>query len=126
MKYFYLGIGILAVILLLSLLCLGVIGGRMAEIGTLLEEAWGDCKTGRFDRAKLVAEKAKSAWEAGYGLTASFADHGDLNEVDQLFAQMEACGVLENWDEFAQVCRQLITLVEDVSQRQKPLYYNFL
>lgn len=126
MKHLYLGLGILSVILLLSLLSLFLLGRSLGRAGDKLEAAWTDCLERDFEKARAGAVEAQKIWEKSYGLTASFVDHGDLDEVNRVFAQMEACGALEEWDEFAQTCRQVMTLIEDIAQRQKPLYYNFL
>lgn len=126
MKHFSIGIGILAVILVLGLITLGIMNRELEKTAETLTEAWTACCKGDHETAKTAAERARRDWDKGYGLTASFADHEPLDEVNRVFSRMEACGVLGEWDEFAQTCRELISLIHGIADREKPLYYNIL
>lgn len=126
MKHLYIGLGILSIILLGSLCSLFAMNRNLGEAEQLLEAAWDDCQVEAFETARISAQAAQDCWQKGYGLTASLIDHGPLEEANRTFAQMEACARLQEWDEFAQSCKSLLTMVRDLQEREKPLYYNIL
>lgn len=126
MKHLYISLGILITVLLGSLWGLFAMGKSLGETERLLEAAWDDCQEGSFEAAQASAQAARERWKEDYGLTASLVDHGPLDEVNHTFAQMEACAQLQEWDEFAQACNTLLTMVRDISAREQPLYYNIL
>lgn len=126
MKHLYIGLGILAVVLAGSLCSLFAMRQNTGEMERLLETAWDHCQAGSFEAAQASAQAAQKNWKTNYGLTASLIDHGPLEEINHSFAQMEACAQMQEWDEFAQACKSLLTMVQDLEEREQPLYYNIL
>lgn len=126
MKHLYIGLGILLAVLIGSLCSLFAMNRNLGETERLLEAAWDNCQAESFETAQVSAQAAQEQWEKDYGLTASLIDHGPLEEANRTFAQMEACARLQEWDEFAQSCKSLLTMVRDLQEREKPLYFNIL
>lgn len=126
MKHLYLGAGILLAVLVLSLIALGLISGSLNRISGRLDQAWEACQTGNYEDAVRAGDRAFEQWEKARGLTASLVDHGPLDEINQTFARLEACGRLSEWDEFAQACRELQSMVQELMSRERPYYYNIL
>lgn len=126
MKHFYLGLGILMIILALGIIALGLIDRDLGKTADALERAFEASCQGDYDAAQTWAKSARQDWERGYGLTASLVDHAPLDEVNRIFFQMEASCAFGKWDEFARACRELMSLIGGIADREKPLYYNIL
>lgn len=126
MKRLWLGIGILAVILALSLMAMGCLGRMTDQTASLLEEAWQLSETGNQAQALALANQARARWTARYGLAASFMDHEELEEVTVSFAELQAWGALEKREEFAVRCRSLACLLRELGRGERLLYYTFL
>lgn len=123
MKHLYLGLGILAVLLILGLLSLFLLTDRLESAALILNEAYAQAVKGRPQEARETALHARGRWEAMYGLTASLVDHGPLDEVNRAFAELEA---QEEPGDLAGTCRALSCLIRGIARREKPLYYNIL
>ena len=106
-KRFYLGLGILLVLLGLGI---GTAAGMKAihePSELLLEEAAAIAIDGRLEDALPLAQEAYRRWEHFHGLTASFADHSPMDDTDTLFQEMLVYGQTEEVPHFAACCREL-------------------
>ena len=125
-KRFYLGVGILVVFLLLGLLVawgMEQISGRAA---TLLAQAEEAILSGSVQTAEALAGQAKRIWEKGWCTIALAADHGPMDEIDGLFAQMEFFVKNGSGTELGACCARLAELVEAISDAHALTWWNIL
>ena len=126
MKHFYLGLGILVVILGASLLHLWNLDRQVARTTQELQIAYEAVSR---DQIKTAAEHARTAsqcWRAQTGYYSSFLSHEESDEVTRQFARMLSSLEAEDIDDFQAACGELIIMVDHLSQMEKPLYYNLL
>ena len=126
MKRLWLGLGILLAFLSLGL-GITVAMDRIHEpIAGLLEEASQVALSGNFLRGIELSNKAQARWESYRKITATVADHTPLEEIDQLFAEMEIYGQEEELPHFAACCQQLSTLVRSMGEAHSLTWWSLL
>ena len=98
--------------LLLLVLLLGSLGAAAlmenlhSPISELLEQA-ADLAAEDFPGAVALVRQAKAAWEEAEPLSACFADHNPMEEMNQEFAQLEVFAREEEPLAFAAACGSL-------------------
>ena len=106
---------VLLAVLLLS--CLGVTAlmARLHEpIAETLTQA-ADLADRDLTGAVALAEGAKAAWEEAEPLSACFADHNPMEEIDQEFAQLEVFAREGEAMAFAAACGSLAEKLQAMS-----------
>lgn len=98
--------------LLLCLLVAGTVSTRWlksthSRIGEEVLRAAVYSLENRREEALALTRDARERWEGQWGLTAALADHGPMEQIDALFAQLEVYAGAEDWVAFAGVCAQL-------------------
>ncbi len=74
--------------------------------------------------AKETALKARDQWQRKWHFTASFADHTPMEEIDDLFAELE---VYEpDSEDFKACCRRLIQRTEAMAHAHALSWWNLL
>lgn len=68
-------------------------------------------------------EKAKERYGRWRDLTAAFADHGPMEEMDALFARAEIC---EDEQERKALCAELAQRAKAMSNAHSPTWWNLL
>lgn len=121
--------GILGILLLLVLLAGGLfVQWTMATLqepitGELTQAAQAGAR-GDWDTARLHQETAQRGWRKAWRLTAAFADHQPMEDVDSLFARLPAYG--EDPTEFSACCRELARRVRAVYEAHSLTWWNLL
>lgn len=125
-KRFWLGIGILALFLLVGVgISLGMDAiHRPAE--QALEQAAEKALDGQMEEAVALARQAHDWWDDRWKLTASVADHSPMDEVDKLFEEMEVYAQAQEDKHFAACCAQLSRLVESMAAAHRFNWWNLL
>ena len=77
-----------------------------------------------WDTALLHQETAQRGWRKAWRLTAAFADHQPMEDVDSLFARLPAYG--EDAVEFSACCRELARRVRAVYEAHSLTWWNLL
>ena len=77
-----------------------------------------------WDTALLHQETAQRGWRKAWRLTAAFADHQPMEDVDSLFARLPAYG--EDAAEFSACCRELARRVRAVYEAHSLTWWNLL
>ena len=90
-----------------------------------LELAREEALAGSWDGAKEHSLAAQKAWTGKWHGLASAADHTPLEDIDDLFAQLEVYRRLEKDDEFAALCAQLSRRLEAVGNAHALNWWNF-
>ena len=107
MKHLTLGIGILAVLLVLCLGASWTMDRTSDQVAALLESAWGQAERDNLQAAAEQVEAAHRTWEQHRGISASLVDHQRLEDIDQGFTDLQAWFQLGEEAEFAQSCLAL-------------------
>lgn len=115
MKRSIFGISLLVVLLILSLGVTWLMARIHEPIAKELEQAAELISDGDWAGATALAEKARKSWEQVEPLSACFADHGPMEEINQEFAQLEVYGFSREPMAFAAVCGSLAEKMQAMS-----------
>lgn len=126
MKRFILGICLLAVMLGLGLWVMYAMNAVNEPVSQLLEDAAKTTLNGNLAEGIQLVNHARSTWDNCWHGTASAADHAPMDEIDSLFAQVEAYAQAGQAEEFAAHCARLSKLVEAVGEAHSLTWWNFL
>ena len=114
MKRSIFGFVLLLVLLLASLGVTGLMDRLHSPISQMLETA-ADLAEEDLPGATALARQAKAAWEEAEPLSACFADHNPMEEINQEFAQMEVFAREEEPLAFAAACGSLAKKMQAMS-----------
>ncbi len=126
MNRFVLGVVILAVFLALGLGVAWEMDGMHLDVSDNLSLAARQVISGQWETGVSLAKKAKADWEKNWQKTACVADHAPMDEIDGLFAQLQAFENPEEAVHYASVCAQLSTLVEAMAEAHQFSWWNLL
>lgn len=107
MKRLWIGVFLLAVLLVLSWIGTGNMVSSSQNISSALEEAAVCALRDNWDRAGKLLREATSLWEEKWPVAAIFADHEPMEQIDGLFSQAEVWSLLREKGAFAAACREL-------------------
>ena len=126
MKKFWIGVTLLAFLLTAGLLNAWGMDRNYRKIASLLTEAGDMALSGEMARGADKAEAARELWEKYRNAVATVADHGPLENVESLFAQVKTYASAENSMEFAACCRATSRQVAAVGEAQTLNWPNLL
>lgn len=112
MKRSWIGLGILLALLLISVLTWWAMARLQQPIARELEQAAAFSQEGDWEKALLLANRARTRWARSRCLTACVADHTPMEEIGSLFAQLSRYAAGENREEFVPGCAALVTKIE--------------
>ena len=125
-RRFWYGFGVLVVLMMLGLWTGWAMEQRQNPITADLEQAAQMAMAGDTDRGTALVTKAKTAWERTKILTATAADHGPMEEIESLFAQIQVYARAGEWADFSAYCTRLAQLVAAVGEAHKFSWQNLL
>lgn len=126
MKRLWLGVGILAVLLAVSV-CVTLGMDRVHDgIAADLEAAQAAAIDEDWDKALELADRAAEKWERTRRFTAAVADHGPMDEVDRQFAALKASGRLRETADFAAACAELAVQARAMGDSHALTWWNLL
>lgn len=79
-----------------------------------------------WDTAKLHQETAQRDWGRVWCLTAAFADHQPMEDVDSLFARLPVYAAEEETGEFSACCRELARRVRAMYEAHSLTWWNLM
>lgn len=126
MKRLWLGAGILAALLVA---CLAVTWGmdRIHDpISRDLEQAGRAAMEEDWEVAEAHADSARARWEKYWEATAAAADHGPMDDMDRLFAQLPVYAGKREAVHFAACCAELSRLAEAMGEAHSLGWWDFL
>ena len=126
MNRFWLGVGILVSFLVLSLWCGWVMGSFHTDLAERMETASREALAGDLEKAVTEADRVQRSWQAHWHTTAALADHAPMDEIDSLFAQLEAYARAEKATEFAAYSARLSRLLHATGEAHLPTWWNLL
>ena len=107
MKQLWIGVALLAVLLVAGLLAAAWMGQLHGESAAALEQAARAALEEDWHAALTLEDAAKRRWEKSRKATAALADHSPLENIGFLFAQLEVYGALRDQGAFAACCVEL-------------------
>ena len=126
MKRGWIGAALLAALLLLGIfssLAMGLFHEPMAE---LLDRASEYALAENWEQAERLSDLAEDKWEEMWHFSASFADHGPMEEIDSLFAQLEVYRQVRDTVGFAAACASLSRQLEAMGDAHEMSWWNLL
>lgn len=126
MGRFWLGILLLITFLILGLWTAGTMESVHQAISDDLMQATDLALAGALEEGVVFAENARSEWESHWYATACVADHEPMDEIDSLFAQLDAYANAGAVTEFAAYCARLSGLVTAMGEAHGFTWWNFL
>ncbi len=125
-RRFWLGVALLEVFLVLGLLTTRYMAGTNEPVARKLEQAAQAALEGDLQEGVALTNAAKDQWERHRNVAAVAADHEPMEEIDSLFAQVEAYGRIGAVPEFTAYCARLSKLVEAVGEAHGLTWWNLL
>lgn len=126
MKRFWIGIALLAVLLIAG----SIISYAMHTIHThtaaLLEQAAEAAQNQDWKTATQMAELAQAHWQNWRHFTAAFADHVPMDELDGLFAELAVLTQAQEMPNFAATCAHLAKLAQAMADSHSLYWWNLL
>ena len=122
----WLGAGILALFLILSLVTGELMDNAHAPTGELLDSAAEKALDGEFDTAVALGLAAKERWDRQWNGTATIADHSPMDDMDALFGEMEIYARTGEEPHFAACCRELARRVNAMADAHRFSWRNVL
>ena len=92
----------------------------------LLEQASQQAQAGNWQQAQGVSDEAQRHWENRWHISAAFADHGPMEEIDSLFAQLEVYEDSRDSLGYSALCRELAREVGALGEAHIPSWWNLL
>lgn len=124
-KRFWLGTAILTFFLLLGLLTVWAMQAIHEPAQVDLHAAVSAAQDGNYAQAAVFADRAYRRWYAYRSYTACVADHGPMDDVESLFAEMRVYA-REQDPHFTACCAQLEVLLRAIAEAHSPSWWNFL
>lgn len=126
MKRCWIGLGLLLVLLAGGLLVTWHMGSCHRGIGAELEQAARYAQLGNWEEAADAAGDAYEDWQEEWHFSAAFADHEPMEEIDAMFAQLNAYLAARDAVSFAALCGQLSRQVEAMGDAHGLTWWNLL
>lgn len=122
----WIGIGILVILLAMGIGLLWGSGVFFEELSQDLEQAGELALAGNWQAAGEKAEKSREKWEAYRRFWASFTDHEPVEQMQDLFSQLEVYQRRQLEVDFAAVCRNLVHLAEAMDESHSLRWWSVL
>ena len=126
MKRFWLGLGILAVILAAGIVTMELLCGSHTPISRDLEAAAQAAQREDWQQAAALAGKAQTRWQQRWRLTAALMDHAPMSEIDGMFAELEVYAGQRDTEDYAAVCAHLSRLTKAICEENDFSWWNLL
>ena len=126
MKRGWLGAGILVFFLALGLVVSALAVNAHEPTSDLLQQAAEKTLSGDFEAGITLGMEAQKRWQKQWNGTASIADHGPMDEVDALFAEMEVYAKTGEQPHFAACCKELAQWLEAIAAAHRFSWWNVL
>ena len=126
MKRFWIGVAILLFLLLTGSVTAWGIRQIHHPMVQQLQTASRLALAEDWSNAVPLAADVHSRWQHYYTITAAFADHAPMEELDSLFAELMVYGQLQDAGHFSALCLHLSQLAEAMTESHLPKWWNIL
>lgn len=115
MTRFWIGIGLLIVLLLCGILTAVLMPKFHLPVADALENAAAYSLSGDYENAEIAFKTAENRWEKYHDFTAAFCDHDKQDEMDAMFSRIAFEASNGKWEEFGADCASLSVMARDLS-----------
>lgn len=126
MNRFRIGIVFLVILLAMSFGVQRVMQNTQEPIAAALAAAGENARSGHWEAAKQYADAAAGRWQESWHLTAAFADHGPMEDIDALMAQLPSYLHQQDETEFTALCAELIRRINAMVDAHTLKWWNLL
>lgn len=126
MKRGWMGVALLLVLLISGVLSAWWLSHQMQPMGEAMEEAVESVMEGNWDTARALTRRTKEKWQRNWHLTAVFADHAPMEEIDALFARLAVYEKERNRAAYGAICAELSLELEALGDDHVPSWWNIL
>ena len=123
---FWIGIIVLAVILVLGILTMLLFSRIHHPMAQQLRASAAAAQAENWEKATALAEKARAEWEQYRYLISASADHEPLEQMEYLLDQLEVYAADRQKADFAALCIRLANLAEAMADTQQIRWWNLL
>ena len=123
---FWIGIIVLAVLLVLGILTMLLFSRIHHPMAQRLRESAAAAQADDWEKATALAEKARAEWEQYRYLISASADHEPLEQMEYLLDQLEVYAADRQKADFAALCIRLANLAEAMADTQQIRWWNLL
>ena len=126
MKRMWIGIVFLLVVLTIGSILTIAFGKLHEPLADTLQQAADAALEADWPKALKLSKNARMRWEKNRHFTAAVADHEPLEEIDQLFGQLQVWEREENKAKFAVTASRLAVLTRAMADSQAITWWNLL
>ena len=126
MKRCWFGFGLLLILLGSSIWVTWHMDKTHTPMADTVEEAAQRALSGDWGNALALGQQAQDLWEQGWNISAAFADHEPMEEINGLFSQLKIYGQNRDPLGFAVVCAQLKESLEAMGDAHGFVWWNLL
>ena len=123
---FYIGVGILILLLFSSLFVGFFAQKRQDPIKETVSAAQEAAKNENIRESVRLIQQAQRSWKRNWKSIASFSHHATMEEIDRLFAQLSVCDNLESKQDFLTASAELCSLLDALTNDQAFTWWNLL
>lgn len=123
---FWIGIIVLAVLLVLGILTMLLFSRIHHPMAQQLRESAAAAQAENWEKATALAENARAEWEQYRYLISASADHEPLEQMEYLLDQLEVYAADRQKADFAALCIRLANLAEAMADTQQIRWWNLL
>ena len=123
MKRIWIGVGFLAALLAVGLAVMQITDRQLSGIVQTLQQA---SLEPAFEEAIQLSHNAEAEWEHYSHLMAALSDHADIDDIDELFAQLKVYQLYKEHTHHAAVCAQLSKAILDLTENHRLTWWNLL
>ena len=126
MKRSWIGLALLILLLAGGLLATGYMDRCHSGTAQLLTEAQLQARQGNWEQAVQLARLADQKWQESWRVSAAFADHEPMEEIDSRFAQLIIYAGAGEKLSFAALCTQIASDLNAMADSQALNWWNLL
>lgn len=126
MSRLWIGVGILVILLAMGIGMLWVSRDFYQEFAAGLEQAGKLAMEGSWQAAGEKAAQSRAQWDRYRRFWASFTDHEPVEQMQNLFSQLDIYQQRKLEVDFAAVCRNLVHLAEAIDESHSLRWWSIL
>lgn len=125
MKRIWFGAALLGALLILGILSAALMENTHLTQASCLNHAAALAQAGNWKGAEAAFSEAKNSWDKRSALIAGFSDHGPMDQIEGMFAQLEVFLQLRDEAAFCSSCRYLAKQLEALGKSHSFNLQNF-
>ena len=126
MKKLWLGLGLLAMLLILGLGELGMLAERSRRAGEALTRAYEAAEAGDMALALDRALRVRRYWESATPAVDAVTSHEETDEIRRSLAELPALAENGQSADFLALCGRLRVMIAHLAEMERPRWYNIL